>query len=156
ARSRGVDLRAAGSGNVGATNVGRLLGTKIGVLVFLLDFAKGALPVAVARWVSPEAWVAVAAGLAAFLGHIFPVRLGFRGGRVGATGAGVVAVLMPLPTLGAAIVWLTLFCSMRYVSLASIIAAICLFAFHLASEPKPFAPGMRIVTGFCVVAAALV
>jgi glycerol-3-phosphate acyltransferase PlsY len=154
--SRGIDLRAAGSGNIGATNVGRLLGKKIGVLVFLLDFAKGAGPVAVARWASTDEWVAVAAGLATVLGHIFPVWLRFRGGKGVATGAGVVAVLLPVPTLGAAIVWLLFLCSTRYVSLASIAAAVALFGLHLLVEPEPLAPGTRILTGFCLLAVALV
>src|SRR2546423_11989193 len=86
ARSRGVDILHAGSGNIGATNVGRVLGRGYGALVFLLDFAKGALPVLAAAALAPRddpAWppqvFAVAAGLAAFLGHLFPVYLGFRG-----------------------------------------------------------------------------
>src|SRR5437763_966112 len=81
AKSRGVDIRTAGSGNIGATNVGRLLGKKLGILVFALDFAKGALPVALARGLGHDDWVPVAVGLAAFLGHIFPVWLKFKGGK---------------------------------------------------------------------------
>src|SRR5204862_282304 len=82
-----------GSGNIGATNVGRLLGRRFGVLVFLLDFAKGALPVLVAtRWlpgadVGPDV-LGVTAGVAAFLGHLFPVYLHFRGGKGVAPAAG--------------------------------------------------------------------
>src|SRR5262245_27811044 len=156
ARGRGVDLRAAGSGNIGATNVSRLLGNKIGALVLLLDFVKGAAPVAVARAVSPDEWVAVAVGLAAVLGHIFPIWLGFRGGKGVATGTGAVAVLMPLPILGAFVIWLTLFCATRWVSLASVLGAVALCGLHLALDPAPLAPGRRILTGFCVLAAALV
>src|SRR5262245_3590743 len=156
ARIRGVDLQKAGSGNIGATNVSRLLGKKIGALVLLLDFAKGAGPVAVARAVASDEWVPVAAGLAAVLGHVFPVWLGFRGGKAVATGTGVVTVLLPIPTLGAFMIWLTFFCSTRCASAASILGAIALCGLHLSIEPAPFAPGKRILTGFCLLAAALV
>src|ERR1043166_7823437 len=82
ARLRGVDIFKAGSGNIGATNVGRVLGRKFGLFVFVLDFLKGAVPVAVVRSLLPEVpWAAVAAGLAAFVGHMFPVYLRFRGGK---------------------------------------------------------------------------
>src|SRR5438270_6996272 len=96
ARWRGVDIFAQGSGNIGATNVGRVLGKKFGVLVFVLDFAKGALPVFAARFIaSPSpAWLEVLTGLAAFLGHLFPLYLGLRGGKGVATGTGVVVVLV--------------------------------------------------------------
>src|SRR5438067_13351603 len=92
ARWRGVDILRQGSGNIGATNVGRVLGKRFGVLVFLLDFAKGVVPTAAAVWVKqlaapsdryawPLAGLEVFAGLAAFLGHVFPVYLRFRGGK---------------------------------------------------------------------------
>src|SRR5256885_1659498 len=96
ARWRGVDILRQGSGNIGATNVGRVLGRRYGILVFVLDFAKGAIPVAAAIRVGAATGVAdslgteglpVAAGLAAFLGHLFPVYLRFRGGKGVATGA---------------------------------------------------------------------
>src|SRR5947209_7829032 len=106
ARLRGVDIFSAGSGNIGATNVGRVLGRKFGLLVFVLDFLKGAVPTALVRAYLPtEPWAAVAAGLAAFVGHMFPVYLRFRGGKGVATGTGVVAVLLPGPTAVAALVW---------------------------------------------------
>src|SRR3954466_5086666 len=101
ARLRGVDIFAAGSGNIGATNVGRVLGRKFGILVFVLDFLKGAGPTAVARLLASrlteESWAAgggleVGAAVAAFVGHCFPIYLGFRGGKGVATGAGTVAV----------------------------------------------------------------
>src|SRR5438876_3341501 len=101
ARWRGVNIFKAGSGNIGATNVGRVLGRRFGILVFLLDFAKGAVPTAIAlglgRIVSDSnPWLVtglpVLAGLSAFVGHVFPVYLRFQGGKGVATGAGVVAV----------------------------------------------------------------
>src|SRR6516162_6075353 len=123
ARRYGIDIRSIGSGNIGATNVGRQLGRKLGIVVFILDFAKGAVPVAVARLLDLNDWLPVAAGLAAFLGHIFPVWLGFRGGKGVATGAGVVAVLLPVPTLFALLAWATVLAATRFMSLASLTAA---------------------------------
>src|SRR5438105_15481379 len=77
ARARGVDILHAGSGNIGATNVGRILGKRFGLLVFALDFAKGAVPTFLClHWLGVTA--GVIAGLAAFIGHLFPVYLRFR------------------------------------------------------------------------------
>src|SRR5829696_5575778 len=99
ARSRGVDIFAAGSGNIGATNVGRVLGRKFGLLAFALDFLKGVVPALAATLLSrqvkpdlPADTLGVTAGVMAFLGHLFPVYLRFRGGKGVATGAGVVVV----------------------------------------------------------------
>jgi acyl phosphate:glycerol-3-phosphate acyltransferase len=159
ARGRGVDILKQGSGNIGATNVGRVLGRRFGLFVFVLDFAKGALPALVAgRLDLPDGgpWLGVAAGLAAFLGHLFPVYLGFRGGKGVATGAGVVAVLLPGPALGALVTWVALLCASRYVSLASVGAAVALCGFRLALTPRPLDSSHRILTLFCGVAMALV
>jgi acyl phosphate:glycerol-3-phosphate acyltransferase len=167
ARWRGVDIFRAGSGNIGATNVGRVLGRRYGILVFALDFAKGALPVAAALWLKrladppthvevPLSGLEVFAGLAAFLGHVFPVYLGFRGGKGIATGAGVVAVLLPLPALGAVGTWLVVLAAFRYVSLASLAAAGALCLLRVALTPEPLAPENAILTAFCFVAAALI
>ena len=93
----GKDVRAGGSGNIGATNVARVAGKKIGAVVLLLDAAKGALPVMLAMRLQPEApRVHAAVALAAFLGHVFPVWLKLKGGKGVATAAGVLAVLLPL------------------------------------------------------------
>jgi acyl-phosphate glycerol 3-phosphate acyltransferase len=161
ARWRGVDIFQQGSGNIGATNVGRVLGRRFGVLVFVLDFSKGALPVAVARWLGgslaiPQAGLEIAAGLAAFLGHLFPVYLRFRGGKGVATGAGVIAVLLPIPALAALITWITLLAVSRYVSLASLGAVVALCLARLIRTSQPFAADARILTLFCFVAAGLV
>ncbi len=167
ARWRGVDILRTGSGNIGATNVGRVLGRRYGVLVFILDFAKGALPTAAALALSreadpaaraelPLAGLPVFAGLAAFLGHVFPVYLRFRGGKGIATGAGVVALLLPLPAAGAIGTWLVVLAATRYVSVASLAAAVALCALRLLLTPDPFAAENRILTAFCLVAAALV
>ncbi|MEX0775740.1 MAG: glycerol-3-phosphate 1-O-acyltransferase PlsY [Phycisphaeraceae bacterium] len=142
ARLRGVDIREHGSGNVGATNVGRVLGRKWGALCFILDVLKGLLPVLIAGIVlgyanrgdlaRPEAWRWLAVALAAVLGHMFPVWLGFRGGKGVATGLGVLLGLWPimtLPGVAAGLTWLLLASMYRYVSLASIAAAMALPAY---------------------------
>lgn len=132
ARARGVDIFQAGSGNIGATNVARVLGRPLGILVFVFDFAKGALPVAVALLATPDfgTTVGVAAGLAAFLGHLFPVFLGFRGGKGIATGAGVVAVLFPTAALAALLAFVGVVAATRIVSLGSLVAAGTLVLVH--------------------------
>jgi acyl-phosphate glycerol 3-phosphate acyltransferase len=157
ARFKGVDIFHAGSGNIGATNVGRVLGRRLGLLVFLLDFLKGAVPVAVVRQVLPDhPWAAVAAGLAAFVGHMFPVYLRFRGGKGVATGSGVVAVLLPGPTAAAIVVWVSVLVATRYVSLASVLAAVTLAVVRLLTTPQPFGEAERIPTAFSLLAALLV
>src|SRR5260370_29048969 len=130
ARSRGVDILRQGSGNIGATNVGRILGPAFGILVFVLDFAKGAVPVAVAAWIAgqvdselPRDSLEVTAGLAAFLGHLFPVGLRFRGGKGVATGAGVVAVLPPLPGISPPVTWVAVLFICRSFSLSLVAGA---------------------------------
>jgi acyl phosphate:glycerol-3-phosphate acyltransferase len=159
---RGVDIIKQGSGNIGATNVGRILGWRFGILVFALDFAKGALPAAAGltigsiRQTEPAVVFGVTAGLAALVGHVFPLYLGFRGGKGVAAGAGVVAVLLPLPTVAALVAWLLVVCVWRYVSLASLIAAAVLCATYFAEAPEPFQSQQLILTLFCLVAMTLV
>ena len=128
----GVDLRAHGSGNLGATNVLRVLGAKIGLLVFAVDIAKGAVPV---RWLPPitgtsgstQTWIAVACGVAAILGHIRPIFLGFsKGGKGVATACGVFLALAPLQTLLSLLIFTVVVMSSGYVSLASLTAAVAL------------------------------
>jgi acyl-phosphate glycerol 3-phosphate acyltransferase len=159
ARSRGVDIFKVGSGNIGATNVGRVLGKKLGILVFVLDVLKGALPVAVALALQRETpefltrgWLEVGAGLAAFLGHLFPLYLGFRGGKGVATGAGVALVLVPGPTVAALLTWVTVAATTNYISLASLAAATVLCGLHWAQTEDLANPR----TLFCLSAGALV
>lgn len=132
--SRGIDVRTAGSGNIGATNVGRLLGGKFFALVFLLDLCKGLLPMLAGGWIvrpagdhSPLTYVLwLLVGFAAIAGHMFSFFLRFKGGKGVATSAGVVLGLFPyftLPGLVALAVWAALFSQTRIVSLASIVAA---------------------------------
>lgn len=121
---RGVDIRTVGSGNIGATNAMRVLGKPLGITAFLLDFGKGAAavlvfaPAAVGGGAAGVA--AVLCGLAAVLGHVFPIYLRFKGGKAVATGCGVVAAIDPLVFIVAGLVWLALWATARMVALASI------------------------------------
>jgi acyl-phosphate glycerol 3-phosphate acyltransferase len=159
ARARGVDILRLGSGNIGATNVGRVLGMKYGVLVFLLDLAKGSLPVLAASFLPandlPNS-LPVAAGVSAFLGHLFPVYLRFRGGKGVATGVGVVAVLLPAEAGIILLAWALTVAAGGFVSLASLTAAALLCVLRLARTPEPFSRDNQIVTLFCLLATALV
>ncbi len=126
ARRWGADLRRVGSGNLGAANVLRASGVKAGLLVALVDVLKGAASVALAQRLSGGVEAPAAAGLAAVVGHIYPVWIGFRGGKGVATACGAFALLTPvamLPALGvfATGVWLT-----RYVSVGSVLASVAL------------------------------
>jgi len=127
-KAKGVDLRQHGSGNLGATNVRRVLGFRYGLLCFLLDFSKGLVPVLVARSVVGDAgttgeMVVVLTAAAAVGGHVWPVAMGFKGGKGVATTIGVVLALAPIPILIAAATWFVVFKVSRIVSLASLIAA---------------------------------
>jgi acyl-phosphate glycerol 3-phosphate acyltransferase len=155
---RGVDLLSQGSKNIGATNVGRVLGLWWGVLVFVLDFAKGAVPVLIADWhfVDRGDWPRVLAGMAAFVGHLFPIYLGFRGGKGVATGAGVMLVLVPVLTLLCAVLWAVVLLSTRYMSLASLSGAVLFVVLRLTLTPEPFGERHLVLTAFCLVAALAV
>jgi glycerol-3-phosphate acyltransferase PlsY len=126
--ARGVDLRKHGSGNLGATNVIRVLGAKIGLVVFALDVAKGALPVlylpryTTSPW--PAVWVGIACGVAAILGHTRPAFLLFqKGGKGVATAAGVFLALAPVQTLLTLFVFAVVLLSSGYVSVGSLVCA---------------------------------
>lgn len=128
-----MDIRQHGSGNIGATNVLRVLGKKCGYLVFFLDALKGFLAVRVAfvltiatPQLTQHEIVGIIGGLACILGHTFPVWLHFRGGKGVATSAGVLLGLMPIAVLSVFMIWLLLFQFTRYVSVASIVAAAAL------------------------------
>jgi glycerol-3-phosphate acyltransferase PlsY len=131
-RWAGVDLRAQGSGNLGATNVLRVLGPGIGALVFAVDIAKGAIPVRVLPPMTSTAgdtatWIAVACGVAAIVGHIRPVFLGFgKGGKGVATACGVFLALAPVQTLLTLLIFAVVVLSSGYVSLSSLTGAVAL------------------------------
>ena len=126
-KMRGVDLRKQGSGNLGATNVARVLGTRVGVIVFIADLLKGFLPVyflpTYTETLRPELW-ALVFGVAAIVGHVKPIfLLGKGGGKGVATASGVFLALAFVPMLIAEVVWIVVFYFTRYVSLASLVGA---------------------------------
>ena len=117
------DIRKYNSHNIGATNVWRTFGKLPGIMVFLLDFLKGALAVYLASHLGGTPEAMVAAGIAAMLGHSFSIFLKFKGGKGVATGLGVIAVLMPLVTGIVFLVWFAIVYRTRYVSLGSVVSA---------------------------------
>ena len=132
------DLRAVGSGNLGAANVFRASGITAGILVAALDITKGALSVTIARYVSDQAAAPAVAGLAAIVGHIYPIWLRFRGGKGVATACGVFSVLtpsavVPALTIFAVTIWLT-----KYISLGSVLAMLALPpSAYVTGSPAP-------------------
>ena len=123
---KGVDIRQVGSGNIGATNVLRMVGRVPGAITLFLDGAKGFLPVIAMRWVGgSEAWV-TGAGLAALLGHLYPVFLGFKGGKGVATGFGALLGAMPMVAIFGVGIWVGVALVWRYASLAAMVAASCI------------------------------
>ena len=128
---RGIDIRKIGSGNIGATNVVRVLGKRYGYSVFVLDFLKGFGAVKISmsiatdarpEWASPEIF-GIFAAIASVIGHSFPVWLKFRGGKGVATSAGALFGLIPLAALIGIVIWVLVFWFTRYVSVASVVAA---------------------------------
>jgi glycerol-3-phosphate acyltransferase PlsY len=133
AKAHGMDLRSIGSGNIGATNLSRALGRKWAYLCFALDAAKGFVPMlAAAKFVHPvpttvELFLWLAVGSAAVLGHIFPIYIGFKGGKGVATSFGMALGLWPYYTVCAIVaitIWVVFVLLWRYVSLASIVASV--------------------------------
>jgi glycerol-3-phosphate acyltransferase PlsY len=141
-KAKGIDLRKHGSGNLGATNVMRVLGTKIGLAVFLFDMAKGAAPVYFfPRWLAASGALhvdpiimGIVCGIAAIFGHVRPIYLRFgRGGKGVATAAGVFLALAPLQTLLALLVFAAVLFASGYVSLGSLTSAAALPILLLAT-----------------------
>ncbi len=118
------DLRHYGSGNIGATNAYRVLGTKGGALVFLLDFFKGELAVVLGMTFIGTPCAAILAGMFAIIGHMFSIFLQMKGGKGVSTALGVISILMPKVTVIIVIVWGAIVFATRYVSLGSITAAL--------------------------------
>ena len=119
--SKGVDVRTVGSGNIGATNVVRAVGMKMGVAVFSLDVLKGFAGVVICRTLGMEGWELGLAGLFAVLGHSFSPFMFFKGGKGGATALGVMTAVHPLAGLTCLVTWLLLLKLTRYVSVGTII-----------------------------------
>ncbi len=130
AKMRGVDVRSVGSGNIGATNVTRVLGKGFGLLTFCADLSKGFVPVLVCRSVLPAGLetqtILALTGFGAVLGHCFPVFLGFRGGKGIATASGVFLGICPLALAAASVVFAVAFWLTRIVSVGSLLASLVL------------------------------
>lgn len=141
-RARGVDILKVGSGNPGMTNVWRTLGWKPALPVALLDTAKGAAAAAAGLALTGSPAWSLFAGIAAVLGHSFSFWIGFKGGKSVLTAFGVFLFLSPLASLGAFLVWVVTMTAFRYVSLASILAALVLplFVFFEAPGGRAFSP----------------
>ena len=118
------DLRRFGSRNIGATNAWRIIGKKAGLLIFFLDFLKGEVGALLGAVIIGTPAAMVLGGFFAIIGHIFPLFIGFKGGKGVATGLGVLAILMPKVTAIVFIVWLVLVLLTRYVSIGSVVAAV--------------------------------
>jgi glycerol-3-phosphate acyltransferase PlsY len=152
----GADVRESGSGGTGATNVSRRAGKLAGVVTLLLDAAKGALAVLVARWLLTDDfginWWVTAAAILAVIGHCFPVWLGFRGGKGVATGVGVFLSLSPLAVACAALIFILVVVATRYVSLGSILATATfpLFVWLLSIYVKPITDLAPVMTAASV------
>ena len=139
ARGKGVDLRKVGSGNIGATNVGRALGKKWAIFVLVADAGKGALPVLLFGHLFANPWLPALGGLCAVLGQVFSIFLRGRGGKGVATSLGAGLALAPLPALGCVSVFAAFFFSFRIASIGSLIGVVSfplfLWLFHLNTEP---------------------
>lgn len=122
----GTDIRRAGSGNIGATNVLRTLGAGPAILTLLGDIVKGYLAVTAAHTIGPEPWAAAGGAVAAIAGNCWPLFLRFRGGKGVATGLGAFLALCPWAVAPAALLWIAVTALSRYVSLASILACVSL------------------------------
>ncbi|CAI8003331.1 Glycerol-3-phosphate acyltransferase [Geodia barretti] len=149
--SAGVDVRSAGSGNIGATNVARTLGWKKGLVTLFADVAKGFLPVLAAHLLDLGNAAAAAAGLAAFAGHLYPVFLRFKGGKGVATAAGVYLAAMPLGILVVVGVFVLVMLAARRVSLASLSAAVLAPVVAWALSYPEEVAWMSLVIGILVV-----
>lgn len=153
----GSDVRKEGSGNIGATNVARVIGPLAGTLTLLLDAGKGTAAVLLAMRLSHDsaAWMMIA-GLAALVGHCFPFWLKFKGGKGVATAAGVFLVLSPLAFLGAVILFVLVVAFWRYVSLGSISAATAMPLLLYFLWAPHHAPPLVIAFGALAAAALIV
>ena len=148
----GEDIRKAGSGNIGATNVYRVAGRKLGIITLIGDCLKGVIPLVIAQqaFTLGETSLALIA-IAAFLGHCFPVYLGFKGGKGVATALGIFLVLSPLAVLCTLIVFILVLWKWRFISLASISAAATIPLFIIITERSmPLFLATLIIAGIVI------
>jgi acyl phosphate:glycerol-3-phosphate acyltransferase len=161
--ANGVDVRKQGSGNIGATNVGRVLGRKFGIIIFILDLLKGFVvvvfvPILVSETKFPttsDNLLVILCGLCAILGHAFPVYLGFKGGKAVATSFGVFIWLSPIPVAIAFGIWVLTVLVSRYVSLGSMAGAIALMVGIIGLGRSPFG-SEKYLTALSVAVAFLI
>lgn len=151
-RATGKDVREEGSGNVGATNAARAAGWRVGVVVTVMDVAKGAIPMwSIESMDAGPAWIA-ATLLAAVIGHCFPVWLGFRGGKGVATGLGAFVVLDPRAAVLAIVLWVVILAASRWVSVASMTASACFpLLLVVVGDPGPTILGAVIAAAVLIV-----
>jgi len=136
AKMRGTDPRKVGSGNIGATNVMRAAGKTIGILTLAGDILKGLIPTALALYFRQPSLVVAAIGFAAFIGHLFPVFLKFRGGKGVATAVGVYLAVSPLAIMINVVIFVLVLLKWRYVSLGSLVGTSLIpLAFLVLKEP---------------------
>ncbi len=154
---QGRDVRAAGSGNIGAANVTRVAGAAAGLLTLALDAGKGYLAVWIAARLAHGniRWMIVAA-LCAIIGHLFPVWLGFRGGRGVATGVGVFLPICWSAVVAALAIWILVVIFWRYVSLGSIVAAAAMPLLFYALYAPPHAPPHIASLGSVVISVLII
>ncbi len=151
-RRAGIDVKRAGSGNIGATNVARTAGAGAGLLTLCCDVAKGLVPAMLAAALTPDRWVVMGVGLAALAGHVFPVFSRFAGGKGVATGFGVFVALAPAAASASFLVFLAVAFWTRYVSLASMSAAATLPLACVALQvARPFSAGAFVVAAIILI-----
>lgn len=151
AKAAGVDIRSSGSGNIGATNVYRTLGRSVGIMTLVGDCLKGAIPVVAAIWLGmSNGWIA-AIGLAAFLGHIYTIFLGFKGGKGVATALGVFLAVSPAAVAAALVIFVAVVWKWRYISLGSIIAAMSMPGMIAVFDARPAIVMMTVIIALLVV-----
>lgn len=147
----GVDIRSTGSGNIGATNVYRTMGRKLGIMTLAGDCVKGLVPVLAARYLGLSSdWIALV-GLAAFLGHVYTVFLGFKGGKGVATALGVFLGVSPGAVLAALAIFALILWKWRYVSLASITAAVAMPVLVTMTERQGYITLMSLAIAAIVI-----
>jgi len=137
-KAKGLDIREHGSKNIGATNVTRVIGKKWGITCFIIDFLKGLIPVLIVEIIFRQyglrltgyfSTAIILASIGVVFGHMFPVYLGFKGGKGVSTGSGAVIAISPYAAIIGIIFWVIIFKLSKYVSLASIIAAAAVAVF---------------------------
>jgi acyl phosphate:glycerol-3-phosphate acyltransferase len=147
----GIDVRKAGSGNVGATNVARVVGKRHGIITLIADIAKGLVPVVIALNLGLTATATALVGVAAFLGHLYPVFLRFQGGKGVATALGVFLGLAPWATLVLMVIFVLVILATRVVSLSSMVAAASAPVVFWLSLSSPILTGTSLFIALMIV-----